>query len=308
MSEPLYILGAGSLGLLWAGRCARAGLDCRLLLRTPQALRQWQADGDSLLLEQGADTTALQVTAELPTSSAAPIRRLIVSTKAWAVAEALETLAHRLQPDSQLILLQNGLGSQQAVSQRFPDQRVLYASVTDGAWKRAANHVVWAGIGQTLLGEPRPGAAPAWLEALTRAGIAWEWTPDILPVLWVKLAINCAINPITALHDCPNGEVPDHAGAQLPALLADLQVLLASQGVGMTLAALTERITGVIRATAANSSSMRQDVHAGRRTEIDFILGHACRTARQAGVATPALDALYRQLQVHLARLGLPQN
>lgn len=308
MSEPLYILGAGSLGLLWAGRCARAGLDCRLLLRTPEALRQWQAGGETLLLEQGADTTALQVTAELPTSSASPIRRLIVSTKAWAVAGALETLAHRLQPDSQLILLQNGLGSQQAVSQRFPDQRVLYASVTDGAWKRAANHVVWAGIGQTLLGDPQRGDAPTWLVALTQAGIDWQWTSNILPVLWVKLAINCAINPISALHDCPNGEVADRAGAQFPALLADLQLLLASQGVGMSLAELTGRIMAVIQATAANSSSMRQDVHAGRRTEIDFILGHACRTARQAGVATPALDTLYHQLQAHLARLGLPQD
>src|SRR5690606_22886335 len=223
---------AGSLGLLWAGRCARAGLDCRLLLRTPEALRQWQAGGETLLLEQGADTTALQVTAELPTSSAAPIRRLIVSTKAWAVAGALETLAHRLQPDSQLILLQNGLGSQQAVSQRFPDQRVLYASVTDGAWKRAANHVVWAGIGQTLLGDPQRGNAPAWLVALTQAGIDWQWTSNILPVLWVTRAINCASNPSCARRDCTNGVGAGRVGVQSPALLAELQLLLESQGVG----------------------------------------------------------------------------
>ncbi|WP_235833879.1 2-dehydropantoate 2-reductase [Halopseudomonas bauzanensis] len=306
MSEPLHILGAGSLGLLWAARCARAGIDCRLILRTPAALREWLDRDSVLLLERQETIESLPVTVELADSSNEPIRHLIIATKAWAVAGALESIASRLQADSQLVLLQNGLGSQQATSQRFPTRRVLYASTTDGAWKRAANHVVWAGIGQTLLGDPRQEPAPEWLALLTQAGIDWRWEQDILPVLWLKLAINCAINPITALHDCPNGEVPKRAGALFAPLLAELHTLLASQGVQLSLTELTQRVHSVIQATAANSSSMRQDVHAGRRTEIDFILGHACRTARLAGLATPVLDSLHQQLQDHLINLGLP--
>ena len=306
MSEPLYILGAGSLGLLWAARCARAGIDCRLILRTPAALHEWRDRDNALLLERQGAVESMQVTAELADSSDKPIRYLIITTKAWAVAGALESIAPRLRADSQLVLLQNGLGSQQAVSERFPTQRVLYASTTDGAWKRAANQVVWAGIGQTLVGDPRQGPAPDWLSELTTAGIDWRWAQDILPVLWLKLAINCAINPITALHNCPNGEVPERAGPLFAPLLAELHALLTSQGVTVSLAELTQRVQSVIQATAANSSSMRQDVHAGRRTEIDFILGHACRTARLAGLITPMLDALHQRLQSHLINLGLP--
>src|SRR5690606_31811199 len=132
------------------------------------------------------------------------------------------------------------------------------------------------------------------------AGIDWRWESDILPVLWLKLAVNCAINPLSALHDCPNGEVPERAGAIFEPLLAELHALLSSEGVSLSLAELRERILAVIRATASNSSSMRQDVLAGRRTEIDFILGHAWRSARQAGLSTPVLDALYLQLHNHL--------
>jgi 2-dehydropantoate 2-reductase len=127
-------------------------------------------------------------------------------------------------------------------------------------------------------------------------------------VLWLKLAVNCAINPLSALHDCPNGEVPERAGAIFDPLLAELHALLSSEGVSLSLAELRERILAVIRATASNSSSMRQDVLAGRRTEIDFILGHAWRSARQAGLSTPVLDALYLQLQNHLTERGLPRN
>ena len=308
MSETLHILGAGSLGLLWAARCTRAGIDCRLILRTPQAVQDWHSGHDQLLIEQQGHSHRLSVPVELAGTSQQPIQRLVIATKAWAVADALDSVAPRLQADSQLLLLQNGLGSQQAVRARLTSQRVLYASVTDGAWKRAANHVVWAGTGQTLIGDPQQQPAPEWLALLSRAGVDWHWEPRIMPVLWLKLAVNCAINPITALHDCINGEVPERAGASFAPLLAELHALLASQDVTLSLAQLRERILGVIQATAANSSSMRQDLTAHRRTEIDFILGHACRTARQVGLSTPVLDSLYRQLQKRLAELGLPQD
>ena len=308
MSEPLYILGAGSLGLLWAARCTRAGIDCRLILHTAQAAADWQARGNRVLLEEPHALSELVIPGEQAQTSRQPITRLIVATKAWAVDTALASLEPRLHEHCQLLLLQNGLGSQQAVSQRYPTRRVLYASVTDGAWKRSTHHVVWAGAGQTRIGDPQQQPAPDWLDILTRANLDWQWQPDILPVLWLKLAINCAINPITALHDCPNGDVPERAGASFDLLLSELHALLASQHVRLTLAELRQRVFGVIRATARNSSSMRQDLHARRRTEIDFILGHACRTARQTGLVTPVLDAYYQQLQARLAELGLAQN
>lgn len=47
---------------------------------------------------------------------------------------------------------------------------------------------------------------PAWLADLRQAGIAHDWSLDILSRLWRKLALNCAINPLTVLHDCRNGE------------------------------------------------------------------------------------------------------
>jgi len=307
LSEPLHILGGGSLGLLWAARFARAGIDCRLILRTPEAAARWRAGHHQLVLEQGNRLQSYSVPAETAEADE-PISRLIVATKAWAVAEALEGIAPRLHAGSQLLLLQNGLGSQQAASERFADLPVLYASVTDGAWKRANNHVVWAGSGQTQVGDPQQRPQPGWLSMLDQAGVDWQWQPDILSVLWMKLAVNCAINPLTVLHDCPNGDVLRHAADDFIPLVQELQALLASQGVAVGAAELEQRIRGVIQATAANSSSMRQDVQAGRRTEIDFILGHAWRSARSAGLLTPVLDSLYHRLQTHLHQSGLPLN
>jgi 2-dehydropantoate 2-reductase len=51
-------------------------------------------------------------------------------------------------------------------------------------------------------------------------------------------------------------------------------------------------VVRVIAATAANRSSMLQDVAAGRRTEIDYITGYLVRAARHHGVAAPHNEAL----------------
>src|SRR5690606_39453309 len=61
--------------------------------------------------------------------------------------------------------------------------------------------VVFAGRGQNWLGDPQDPVTPAWLADLERSGIPHQWSERILGRLWRKLAVNCAINPLTVLHE-----------------------------------------------------------------------------------------------------------
>lgn len=301
----IHILGAGALGLLWAARFAAADTPCRLLL-SPHRFIEWQERGNLLQLTRQGWHQQFTMQTEPASQPATPIEILIVATKAYSVLQALESVSARLKPGASILLLQNGMGSQQAVVDAFPAQRVLYGSVTDGAWIAEPGHVVWAGEGKTMIGDPQGDPAPPWLAQLTHAKVDWRWEPHIDEVLWRKLAVNCAINPLTALHDCLNGELPTIAPQRLCAILLDLQPLLAAHGAELKQDQLAAMVYGVIERTSANSSSMRQDIKAGRRTEITFILGFACSAARRCGMSVPALDALLADTQQHLQRLGLP--
>ena len=53
-----------------------------------------------------------------------------------------------------------------------------------------------------------------------------------------------------------------------------------------------ERVRLVARATAANRSSMLQDVERGRRTEVDAINGAVAERGRALGVPTPINETL----------------
>lgn len=300
-----HILGAGSLGSLWAARLARCGEDVTLILRNAARLQAYQQAGGLTLVEQGqAQLHALP--AQLPDDEQ-PIQRLLLACKAYDAAPAVASLAPRLASGAELILLQNGLGSQDEVARLVPQARCIFASSTEGAFRQADFQVVFAGHGHTWLGDPLRPQPPAWLDALHTAGIAHDWSLDIHSRLWRKLALNCAINPLTVLHDCRNGELREHP-AEVANLCAELTELLQRCGQSSAAENLHGEVQRVIQATAANYSSMHQDVQHRRRSEIAYLLGYACQAAKRHDLALPHLQALHQRLQSHLQARGLPSH
>jgi len=300
-----HVLGAGALGSLWAARLAGAGATVRIILRSAQRLADYQRAG-GLTLTADDLSRLYAIPAELPDAST-PIQRLLVACKAYDAEGAIAQVASRLPSGCEILLLQNGLGSQQAIAERWPQARCIFVSSTEGAYREDDFHVVFAGHGQNWLGDSNGGSAPAWLDELNRAGIPQTWSSDILARLWRKLALNCAINPLTVLHDCRNGELLQHR-EQLSGLCEELVELLEAGGQPAAASDLQGEVLRVIEATAANYSSMYQDVRLGRRTEIAYLLGHACRSADSLGLALPRLHELHRHLREHLSQRGLPTD
>jgi 2-dehydropantoate 2-reductase len=305
MSTTWHILGAGSLGTLWATRLARAGVPVRLILRDEARLTSYQSSTGLTLVEHGVEQT-YPVTGETP-NSPEPIHRLLVACKAYDAQSAVAQLQHRLAPDAELILLQNGLGSQDAVAAQVPQARCLFASSTEGAFRDGDWRVVFAGHGYTWLGDAGHPTPPPWLDDLRAAGIPHEWSADILTRLWRKLALNCAINPLTVLYHCRNGELQTHH-CEVATLCAELSELLECCGQPAAALDLQHEVERVIHATAANYSSMYQDVANGRRTEISYLLGYACQVAMRHQLNLPHLQQLQVRLIDQLVVRGLPRD
>lgn len=300
-----HVLGAGSLGCLWATRLARAGASVTLILRNPQRLAAYQHVGGLSLIEEG-QRSHYPVAAQTSTATE-PISRLLVACKAYDAQAAVANLVPRLTADAQLILLQNGLGSQSAVADLAPKARCILASSTEGAYRQDDFEVVFAGHGHNWLGDPNDPTPPNWLAQLSTSAIAHTWTPDITSKLWRKLALNCAINPLTVLHDCRNGDLSQYP-AELETLCAELCALLIACGHGDAAHRLHEQVMQVIHATAQNYSSMHQDVQQGRRTEISYLTAYACAAAQRHNVAVPSLHALHARLLQALEARGLPSH
>ncbi len=109
------------------------------------------------------------------------------------------------------------------------------------------------------------------------------------------------INPLTALLRVPNGALPEIPEAWDLAVAAAHEALAVAQAAGISLSVnVPELLRQVCTATAANRSSMLQDVLAGRPTEIEALNGQVAARGAASGVPAPVnlfLTRLLRSLE-----------
>ncbi|HDN9005461.1 ketopantoate reductase family protein [Aeromonas veronii] len=290
------LLGCGALGGVFASLLTQSGQSTRVLLR----------EHHQSTLHPGFDFTSLEGQVQLLNIERAfagqpgKIQRLLVMTKASQVVGALAPLVGHLDAGVPIVLLHNGMGIAEKVVQMFPHNPVIAGVTSHGAMK--AGHFVFrhTGKGETWLGPFNEAAkahaslADELAQALGQAG----WDEQIVARQWQKLAINCAINPLTALYKLKNGELagPRFADA-LQQICVEVADVMCAEGIATTAEELQRRVMTVVELTADNYSSMYQDMELGRETEIEAITGFLLVKAARHGIAVPVNQGLYQAIK-----------
>ncbi len=287
----VWIVGAGALGSLFGGLLARAG--ARVCLYNPSNVEHIRAIQQAgLRIERDGSVLNVAVEATTTPEAIADADLVGIFVKAHQTAIALEQIAPKLNRRSWVLSLQNGIGMEHEILRFVPPERFLRGVTAQGATLLGSGRVRWAGVGPTRLGRWEGPATPEIEQILAlfrSAEIETEYSEEIERLLWEKLIINCAINPLTALFDTPNGaivhdsELREIAGAVAKEALG----IARAHGVVLTEAEALERVETVASKTAQNISSMLQDVRRGRPTEIDYINGAVVREGRRLRIPTP---------------------
>jgi len=309
-----FILGAGSIGCLYAAYLRRAGIDTTLLLRDESTLQQLQrAQGLTLEYELQGESLAerIRVQAQIITcADQPPIERLLICTKAHQTRDAIIAIMPRLSAAPTLVLLQNGMGVREQLQPLLPRAHILNALSTEGVWRRERFTLIHAGRGETVVGGNVGGSnddiANQVVSELKPCGLTMHAVDDIKHRQWQKLAINCVINPLTALHRCRNGELlqlPAIAD-QVAAICNEIAAVAQHHHTDISSGALQKNVFAVMRSTAGNRSSMLQDIECGRRTEIDFLNGYVVQQAKRLGIDTAINTELHRAIKTLETQLG----
>lgn len=222
---------------------------------------------------------------------------LLVCCKASQGIEALQQWQSAINPETQIVLLQNGLGQHQLIAQMFPQNPLFAASTTEGAFRSQTHQVTHAGIGQTQWGlySGKGESFKLPLEQLTGEHF---WSDQIKQVLLDKLAINAVINPLTVKYQCKNGDLLNQpeAFSELKALCKETEDFFHKIN-RATNFDLFEKACVIAELTANNYSSMLQDVRNKRLTEIDFINGFLVSEAMIKDIKLPISESLIKHVK-----------
>ena len=305
----ISVIGGGSVGLALAASLALAGADVTLMVRAAavETLRTQALTVTGLLGEHRVEPGRIAIEdADQPTRACLDCDVLVVTTKAYDVADALRPYAIPGAPERPraVLLMQNGLGSAEAARAVMgPGTPIFSTAMLIGMQRHGLTHVsvnahsgpVRAG---SLLGDDARAIAPM-LELAVRGFLPMVHEPDIEQTILAKVLFNTCMNPTGALIGRSYGELLENPHSRgLIARLADetLRVFAARNGYrpaenGLHYVEAT-LIPVVIPRSASHRSSMVQDLESGRRTEIDYLNGAIVRMGHEAGIDTPFHQAV----------------
>jgi len=255
----VLIAGTGALACLFAARLSSAGNKVTMLGSWPEGLAILRQYGVRLLDLDGRKHK-YPVEVMHASSARGNFQHCLVLVKSWQTQRVADQLKGCLSAHGVVLTLQNGLGNAEILKSALTPERVLLGVTTMAARMLEPGYVQCTGTGKVFLGaHPHLGGVP---ELLQKAGFAVEMVPDPVSLLWGKLVINAAINPLTALLRVTNGELLARPAAR--ELLAQAAQEAASvahmQGIDLPYPDPILAVEEVARNTSANVSSMLQDV------------------------------------------------
>ena len=286
------IIGAGAIGCLWAANLKRIGQDVHLVTR--------QALSTNTLHYQDLQQQQLEFKISHSKTLLNSNDPVLVCVKATQVKQAIQEQLQMIGAQQVIVLMHNGMGCAEQVQKLLPDNPIICATTANASLQHGPLDIQQTGLGSTYLGAFNQSAKQYkyLVKTLNSALTDTHWADDIKQKLWLKLLINSAINPLTALFQIKNGGLQDSFFEKKIISIAkeSLQVAKAEQ-IYFTEEELLEKINQVIVATAENYSSMNRDLFFQRNTENEYINGYLLKKAQQHKIVTPFIESLYRKIK-----------
>ena len=295
MATEWHIEGLAAIGSLVAANLTTSGRQVTFIKRSQASRAPVQLKTTENKVIALPDAKTLRQCAE--------INNLFVPLKAYDVLPFLTQCKDNLSHNASVILCHNGMGTiEQALSILPKSTNLYFCTTSHGAYKNG-DTVVHAGIGHSFWKLIRQGNN----ERLSQSDFNALFddcseSENLQNVLWQKLLINCAINPLTAIHNVKNGEL---AAAKYPEDIVQVVEEVCSvalcEGVQLDLKAMKTLVNEVISKTAKNTSSMLQDIQNNKTTEIDYINGYIVKLVQKPGLVVNKNNELYRPILVNTA-------
>lgn len=300
IKQSILICGTGALATLFAARLCSAGHPVKILGGWEEGLHAINQGGVRLVdLEGNEHTCAVEATRD--PADCRDMSFALVLVKSWQTEHVADQLVKCLAQDGVALTLQNGLGNRELLTDRLGENRVALGATTTGATLLEPGLARAGGEGLISM-ETHPHIRPLKI-SLLNAGFKVQMVDDADALVWGKLVINAAINPLTALLRVPNGELLKRPTAKkmMSVLAQEVAAIATAQGIQLPFSDAALAAEEVARNTATNHSSMYQDIVRGAPTEIDAICGAITKLGEKLKLPTP-----FNQVCWYLVRAKQP--
>jgi 2-dehydropantoate 2-reductase len=295
-------MGAGGLGGYFGGLLAAGGHQVTFVARGAH-LEAIRRQGGVRLSTTHGELFGPGRGAKAPSGD--PAELILFTVKAYDTESAAAALGTAVGAETAVLSMQNGVDNEERLAAMFGPQRILGGAVYIFAGIAEPGVVAQTGgPRRVIFGEwtgGRSDRADRLAEVFKGAGWLAEASEDIVREKWVKFAFICAQAGMTALTRLPIGEVraTPPTWEMFRQIVEEVLAVGRARGVRLGPELVERHLAFAQQLEAGGRSSLYDDLSRGRRLEIEALHGTVVRYGREAGVPTPASQAVYAALLPH---------
>jgi 2-dehydropantoate 2-reductase len=300
----ILVVGAGAIGGYFGGRLLEAGRDVTFLVRRRRA---------DQLARTGLVIRSPHGNAELPapTVVAEALQErfdlILLSCKAYDLAEAMRSFAPAVGPDTAILPLLNGMRHLDELAGRFGPRAVLGGQCLISSTLDEDGRVLHLNDAHVLSFGARDASDADRVKAIAAglAGTRFEVrvSDAIVQEMWEKWVFIATGAGITCLMRASIGDIVAAGAADLATTLLDeCAAIAARQGFPPREAALRGSRAMYTAAGSGFTASMLRDIERNARTEADHVLGDLLRRSSDAPAAPTLLRIAFAHLAAYEAR------
>lgn len=287
----VVIIGSGAMGSIYGVLMADAGHEVEIVDTDAAHVEAINRSGLRVQGASGDRTKNLPASTEV--EGVAPADHVIIATKYDGVADAARKALRVMRDDTDLVTVQNGLGSADIVANIVGGER-LSMGVVGGfqANLKAPGHSFHNGMEMVRFGsyaDYDPARLNRIADIWKSAGFDAKVFDDIHRMVWDKLLINCAVNGPCAITDLRVGALlADPHGREIShGCITEAFNVAKAKGIALSIEDPIAYLTGYGERMPNGFPSTAQDHAARKRGEIDAINGAIVREAASLGIDTP---------------------
>lgn len=296
----IAVMGSGGVGGYYGCLLARQGHDVTFIARGSH-LKAIQENGLQVKSIHG-DFHILPAKATDNPTEIGPVDLVLFCTKTYATDEAAEQIKPIVGTNSTVMSLQNGIDAVEQIGAVIGMQHMIGATTWISSSIEASGKIKQVSqFRRVVLGE-MDGQVTSRVqliyETLRETGITVELSENILQNLWTKYVFIAAISSLGTLTRLPIGEyrAVSETRVMMISLMEEIVSVALAQKVNLDKDIIRKSLDFIDNAAPQIKASMQLDVDAGRRSELESMVGVIVRKGRELGIPTPTAGMVYAVL------------
>lgn len=228
---------------------------------------------------------------------------IIIVVKYHNLEEVVSQIENFIGENTVIMSLMNGIDSELIIGNKYGMERLVHAFVVSLDGVRTNNSIEYSSPGQIIFGNQNGTddyKTDLIKEVLNTTNISYQISPEILKKLWWKFMVNVGANQISSILNATYGTLKHSEEAQSLMRMAMLEVVELSKvmDVNLDIASIEQFYEMMKNLGDDGKTSMLQDVHAKRKTEVEMLAGQVIAYGEIYNIPTPVNHLLFKMIKV----------